>query len=300
MKKLLVWLLCALLCLAPLVASASVVEPNELFYVYDGANVLSEDTEAAIVLNNDALYDACGAQIVFVTIRSAGSMQLADYAYKLFDEWGIGSAERNNGLLVLMEIGAEDYWYLQGSGLERDLPTGDLAVLVNTYLEPDFAVKEYDRGAEKLFRQLFETLTGIYGVNLAYVNYQAEDLYRQEETVVSGRGDAPPAEPKKGFLTGLFSGIGTLLGYALAIVVIVVVIKFALRLLRAIFGGGARSGARRNVIVFPSMPRMRPPRPPRPPRAGPRPGSFGGGRSTFGGSRSSSSRSTFGGGGRSS
>lgn len=179
MKKMLMWLACALLILAMPLSALAVVQPTDLFYVYDGANVLSDDTEATIVLNNDALYEACGAQIVIAAIESSGSMQLGDYAYTMFEEWGIGSADKNNGVLILMEIGAEDYWYVQGSGLERDLPTGDLAVLVDEYLEPDFARAKYDAGAQKLFEQLFERVADIYGVNVRYREYDAEDLYVQ-------------------------------------------------------------------------------------------------------------------------
>ncbi len=161
----------ALLLAIPLAASASVVQPTEMFYVYDGANVLSEATEATIVYNNDTLFAACGAEIVFVTVPSTGSMDISDYAYKLFNDWGIGSAERNNGVLILLEIGEEEYWYLQGSGIETRLTTGDLAALVDTYLEPDFAVGDYDAGAAKLFEQLFARVANIYGVTAHYKTY---------------------------------------------------------------------------------------------------------------------------------
>lgn len=183
MKKCVSLFVCLLIALTvPFSAFASVVQPNDLFYVYDGAGVLSGDTEATIVLNNDALYEACGAQIVIATIKSSGSMQLGDYAYELFNDWGIGSAEKNNGVLILMEIGAEDYWYMQGSGIERSLSTGDLAELVDRYLEPDFADADYDEGAEKLFKQLFERVADIYGVNVKYRAYDEGDLYSQADT----------------------------------------------------------------------------------------------------------------------
>ena len=69
------YLLCALmlaLCPACALAASSVIEPTEDFYVNDQANVLTEETEGLIVLNNDKLAEACGAQIVFVTLDTTG------------------------------------------------------------------------------------------------------------------------------------------------------------------------------------------------------------------------------------
>ena len=70
--------------------AASVLKPTDDFYVNDAANVLSDETEGHIILNNDALYKASGAQLVFVTVNTTGSTKLENYAYKLFNDWGIG------------------------------------------------------------------------------------------------------------------------------------------------------------------------------------------------------------------
>ena len=74
-------LLCALmlaLCPACALAASSVIEPTEDFYVNDQANVLTEETEGLIVLNNDKLYAACGAQIVFVTVPTTGTASIEE------------------------------------------------------------------------------------------------------------------------------------------------------------------------------------------------------------------------------
>jgi len=309
MKKTLVWLVCALLALAMPLSALAVVQPNDLFYVYDGANVLTDDTEATIVLNNDALYEACGAQIVIATIDSAGSMQLGDYAYTMFEEWGIGSAEKNNGVLILMEIGAEDYWYMQGSGIERNLSTGDLAELVEKYLEPDFARANYDSGAEKLFEKLFERVAGIYGANVRYREYDADDLYEEDDDYAYETGVARAPQRRSG---GFFSTLFRLILIILLINLIGGVLLTVSYLVRGIARpvGVSRVWLFRPWRIF--RPRYRAPRPPRPPRppmggfSGPRPGSSrpasfsrprsggfgsssrssGGGRSSFGGSRS--------------
>ncbi|MEA5066338.1 MAG: TPM domain-containing protein, partial [Eubacteriales bacterium] len=60
---------------------ADVVKPNADFYVLDAAGVLTRETQAHIIYNNDRLYEACGAQIAFVTVGTTGSIKPADYVY---------------------------------------------------------------------------------------------------------------------------------------------------------------------------------------------------------------------------
>ena len=119
-------LLAAAVAMFPAFAEVDIT-PTSDFYVYDGADVLSESTESNIVSKNDILYNASGAQIVVVTVQSTGRMTTEEYAYELANSWGIGSASQNNGVLLLLSIGDEDYQCIQGSGLESLLPTSTLS-----------------------------------------------------------------------------------------------------------------------------------------------------------------------------
>ena len=92
-------------------------------YVYDGANVLSPSTESYIERTGSALAEACGAEVVVATVDFTDGEDIADYAYDLFNKWGIGDKKANNGLLILLSIGAEDYYAEPGVGL-TDVFTG--------------------------------------------------------------------------------------------------------------------------------------------------------------------------------
>ena len=85
MKRRILALVCALMLIA--LPALAVPSPNDDFYVLDQANVLSSETEWRIVYNNDLLYDACGAQIVFVTVDDTDGKAIDDYAYDLFNRW---------------------------------------------------------------------------------------------------------------------------------------------------------------------------------------------------------------------
>lgn len=164
MKKvsaLLFAVLYALLLALPALAS-SVKSPTG-DYVSDFAGVLSAEAKEHINRNAKALDDATGAQIVFVTLDTTEPASIGDYAFKLFNTWKIGDAKKNNGILVLLAIGDDNYYTMEGTGLERNLPPEELSALWNEYLEPDFAAKDYSSASVKYFDALLERVSTIYG-----------------------------------------------------------------------------------------------------------------------------------------
>ncbi len=191
MKKLCVFVL-ALLLLMPCAAGAQVISPEESFYVADRAGVLDVETEGLIVLNDAVLEEQCGAQIVFVALDTVGSAKIESYAYSLFRQWGIGGAA-NNGVLVLMDIGGDDYWLMVGTGLQDYLTAGELDELALRYLEPYFAKQDYDGGARALFTALFDRVCRIYGLSLAVDESLVDDWIDSHATAAPAK--APTSAP---------------------------------------------------------------------------------------------------------
>ena len=307
LKRLSAVLLALLLTAASALAAPKVVQPTEDFYVNDSANVLSDEVEGLIVLNNDKLYAACGAQIVFVTVPTTGTASIEDYAYTLFNSWGIGSSDKNNGILLLMAIDDDDYWLMQGKGLQDYITSGDLDDMLLNDLEPDFAAKDYSAGAEKLFTALFEAVVRVYDLNLTLDT----TLYEDYRAVRSESAYTPSAAPRNNNDSEDAAIVLWVVVIVLVIALITIVNSFRRR--RRVYRGGMgmppppprRRGP--TVIFAP-----RPPRPPRPPMGHEPPpppfGGFGSGRpsggsrpSSFGSSRpSGGSRPSSFGGGRSS
>ena len=180
---------------APMAAFAVVEAPAEI-YVGDYANVLSEETERYIIEQNQALAGATGAQIVIVTVDFLDGMDIEDYAYTIFNDWGIGDAEKNNGLLLLLAIGEENYWAMQGKGLEGVLSSGLLGDYLWEYLEPDFAAGDYDAGVYKVFQAFLGWFQEYYDMSASGVNSgaaagqtagnsNADEYYEEEDKSIS-------------------------------------------------------------------------------------------------------------------
>lgn len=137
-------------------------EPTDLLFVNDYAGVIDADVEERIAGNGRRMAESNGPQVVLVTVDFTDGRGVEEYAKELFNAWGIGSAERNDGLLLLLAIGERDYWAVQGTGLENTLSSGDISNLLNEHLEADFDAGEYNTGAEKAYRALYERLGGAW------------------------------------------------------------------------------------------------------------------------------------------
>ena len=255
-------LLILVLAASPLAATAAlggVIGQSDSFYVADYADVITADTEQYIIEKNADLEQLCGGQIVVAAVDFLDGMDIEDYAYKLFSDWEIGDADKKNGILLLLAIGEENYWCMQGKGLENSLTSGDIDDILWNYLEEDFAAGDYDAGVRSVFDELYDRIADIYGV--------------------SGQGAG--ASGTNGNESG-YTAAADSFKKILKIVIIITLIIVVLFIISA-----SSNGKRRRPVVF--IPTSRPSRPPRTTRstgAGLRP------------SRPSSSRSSFSGGSR--
>lgn len=152
--------------------------PDELdTYVYDEAGVLSEETKEHIINSSYDLSQQSGGEIIVACVNTTGVYDIADYAYEMFNTWKIGGKDKNNGVLLLLSIDEQDYWCLQGEGLERTLSSGKIKLILNEYLEPDFASGDYDAGVLKTYNALLGELEAAYGIS---VDGELPDEYAEQ------------------------------------------------------------------------------------------------------------------------
>lgn len=146
--------------------SAAVVAPTDAFYVYDGAQVLSEETEQYILKYSRELDVKTGAQIVVVTIPSLEGASLEEYATDLFRQWGIGAAEKNNGLLLLCAVEDRQFRVEVGYGLEGDLPDGKTGRMQDAYIIPLLSEDKFDEGIKNGYTAFLQEVSAVYDVTI--------------------------------------------------------------------------------------------------------------------------------------
>jgi uncharacterized protein len=106
--------------------------------VVDAANLLDAGQEAALTAKLEALESATGRQLVVATIASLEGYDEQDYGYRLGRAWGIGSAERNDGAILLVAPNERRVRIEVGYGLEPVLTDALSSVIIQTQILPRF------------------------------------------------------------------------------------------------------------------------------------------------------------------
>lgn len=117
-------------------------------YVNDFAGILST-TEKASLESKSAFVDrTTGFQVAIVTVPSLGGDTVENFATKLFEEWGIGSAEKDTGLLILVSV--EDRAVRIETGYGAEGPVTDLQAgnVIRNVITPAFKEGDYFLGLD--------------------------------------------------------------------------------------------------------------------------------------------------------
>ena len=239
LAMLLAGLLAALLLALPVAAAPQV---NKTSPVNDYAGILSDSTIQYVTEVSAALQSTCGAEIGVYTTEYIGNSTMEGYAYSVLNEWGLGSADKDNGVLLLLAPGEDDYYITRGTGLESALSISTLSTILDDKLEPNWVNGDYDTGVHDTVAAIADKLCSIYGVSL--------DTSTVSDTT-SGRNGG--------------SNIMSYIMILIAVILIIWVISTLTRP-RPPRGGGPRGGVGRDMFWY-SMGRAsrRPRRPPPPP-----------------------------------
>ena len=103
MKKILYSVL--VLILLGIGASAQNFPERPTTLVSDYTNILSADENKALEQKLVAFADSTSSQIAVVLVPTLEGYDVADYAIRLADKWGIGQDKKNNGVILLVSIG---------------------------------------------------------------------------------------------------------------------------------------------------------------------------------------------------
>ena len=85
-------------------------------------------------------------EIAIVVIRSLDGLTIEEAAVKLFQMWGIGKKNQDNGLLFLWSTGDRRVRVEVGYGLEGTLPDGKVGAILDQYVIPRFKAEQFDQG----------------------------------------------------------------------------------------------------------------------------------------------------------
>lgn len=143
MKKLFVFML-AMLCFCQVAFADEISNPAPQtdIYLADGAGMLSADAKDQLLTASKDLYEQTGAQFVIVTVPNLNGQSIEEYSNDLFNNWGIGDKDKNNGVLLLISKDDKKFRIEVGSGLEGTLTDAychnELSILKDNFKKGDF------------------------------------------------------------------------------------------------------------------------------------------------------------------
>ena len=147
LKRAFLWL-CAVTLLG-VAAQAQDLPPRPNGPVYDGADMLSPATEATLDARLRDYNRETGRAIIVATVPSLGGEQIEPYATRLFSEWGIGGAERDQGLLLLIAKEDRKMRIEIGYGLHPYFGGIMAGRVINDTITPQFKAGNFDAGVSQ-------------------------------------------------------------------------------------------------------------------------------------------------------
>ncbi|MGB3292922.1 MAG: TPM domain-containing protein [Phormidesmis sp.] len=128
-------------------------------WVTDMAEALSDPTEVKLNQLIADLEAQNGSEVAVVTVpNTLPADSTKEFATDLFNAWGIGKAEADNGVLFLIDIGERRVEIETGYGIEEILPDAKVAEIIEQEITPSLKQGDYDSGTLAGTQALVETL----------------------------------------------------------------------------------------------------------------------------------------------
>lgn len=115
-------------------------------FVNDFAGVLSVETRTALNAELEKFAAESGGEIAVAVVSSLGGDDIETYANTLFREWGVGGAETNTGVLLLVAIEDREVRIEVGYGYEGTVPDAYASRIIRDDILPRFREDDYDSG----------------------------------------------------------------------------------------------------------------------------------------------------------
>ena len=150
-----------LVALAALLASPLAAQdfPALAGRVVDEANIIPADVEAQLTQQLGALEAQSQRQMVVVTVPDLQGYDEQTFAYQLGREWGIGDAERDDGLILLVAPTERRVRIEVGYGLEGIMTDAMSSLIIQNAIVPRFRADDYPGGIVAGTNAIVEQLT---------------------------------------------------------------------------------------------------------------------------------------------
>jgi uncharacterized membrane protein YgcG len=139
-------LVLSLSCWATTIEEASYPQKRDRVWVSDTAHVLTQETEKQLDRAIARLKAETTIEITVVTVKTANPSPKA-LATNLFNQWKVGKAGYDNGILILISV--DDRWVeiRRDKGIRAILPKAQTSDIIENKILPYFEKENFNRGS---------------------------------------------------------------------------------------------------------------------------------------------------------
>jgi uncharacterized protein len=166
--------------------------------VNDLAGMLGAETETRLEQSLKELEQRTGAQLVVLTVESLEGEVLEDYSLRVAETWGLGRAEQDDGVLLLIAKNDRQMRIEVGYGLEDRLTDLQSGRILKEVIRPRFREGEFEHGIEQ----------GVAAI-VAAVEGGAIDAYAAPQSASGGNLTGAPLLARAAFFLIFFVVVGT-------------------------------------------------------------------------------------------
>ncbi len=146
------------------VASAQNIpnKPNPPRLVNDFTNTLTADQQQALEKKLVTFDDSTSTQIAVVIVETLDGADISDYALQVGRSWGVGGANYNNGVVLLIAKSDRKINISTGYGVEGALPDITCKHIIDEIIKPNFKGNDFYRGIDEGTSAIIKAVKGEY------------------------------------------------------------------------------------------------------------------------------------------
>lgn len=161
------------------------------YFVQDNAGVLSDSAINELNGKGTHLEEGTGAELLLMTMDSTGQEHRQDFALRALREYGVGKAEKDNGIVILLNLDNNNEFNNRGIevqvgyGVEGYLNDAKIGRIIDNVAYEDLVAGNYETALINLYNALYEESLTAYG-------YEDGEFTREEpaEDTETGQDDS--------------------------------------------------------------------------------------------------------------
>ncbi|NOT52562.1 MAG: TPM domain-containing protein [Chitinophagaceae bacterium] len=163
MKRLLVILgLLFSVCVSAQIDKVVPSRPSSFYAIVDQTNTLTSQQLEALNQKLIAYKDSTTTEIAVVIVSTTGDYSATEVALEIIRKWGVGTKERNNGIVLLIAKDDRKLRIETGYGMEGAIPDITAKHIIEERITPSFKDGNYYRGIDLGIDAIIKAAAGEY------------------------------------------------------------------------------------------------------------------------------------------